>query len=116
MVGGWNLPSFEPNPSFNDPGWSAQMGGQFTSYISSIIPSSSIVIPKNYFIMVNVPLTSSDSSGGIQFYSMGNPQHRFPSSRGNIYNPHMNNPYHVTFSLQVASAGMVTLQPFMNLL
>jgi hypothetical protein len=32
-VGGWNPPSSGPNPSFNAPGWSAQMGGQFTSYI-----------------------------------------------------------------------------------
>jgi len=26
-VGGWNPPSFRPNPSFNALGWSAQMGG-----------------------------------------------------------------------------------------
>jgi hypothetical protein len=64
--------------------------------------------------MENLPLTSGVSSGGSQFYGMGNPQHEVPSSGGNIYNPHMNNPYHVTFSSQAASAGMVPLQPFMN--
>jgi hypothetical protein len=63
--------------------------------------------------MENLPLTSGVSSGGSQFYGMGNPQHGVPSSGGNIY-PHMNNPYHVTFSSQAASSGMVPLQPFMN--
>jgi hypothetical protein len=53
--------------------------------------------------MENPPLSSGVSSGGSQFYGMGNPQHRVPSSGGNIYNP-----YHVT------SMGMVPLQPFMN--
>jgi hypothetical protein len=27
IVGGWNPPSFGPNPSFSSLGWSAQMGG-----------------------------------------------------------------------------------------
>jgi hypothetical protein len=40
-VGGWNPPSSGPTPSFIVPGWSDQMGGQFTSYIMSIIPSFS---------------------------------------------------------------------------
>jgi hypothetical protein len=114
MVGRWNPPSYGTNPSFNILGWSAQMGSQFNSYIPSIIPSSSTSIPIKYFIMVNLPLTSSVSLGGSQFYSVGNPQHGFPSSRGNTYNHHMNNPYHVSFSSQVASKGMVLLQNFMN--
>jgi len=109
MVRGWNIPSSKPNPSFNAPGWSAQMGGQFTSYIPFVIPSSSTSIPTNNFIMANITLTSSVSSGGAQFYSMGNPQHKVPSSGGNIYNS-----YHVAFSSKAASIGMVPLQPFMN--
>jgi hypothetical protein len=64
IVGGWNPPSSEPSPSFNAPGWSAQMGGQFTSYISSFIPSSSTSILMNAFIMVNPPLSSGVPSRG----------------------------------------------------
>jgi hypothetical protein len=63
--------------------------------------------------MGNLPLTSSVSLGGIQFYGMGNPQHKVPSFGGNIH-PHMSNPYHVAFSSQATSSGMVPLQPFMN--
>jgi hypothetical protein len=79
------------------------MGGQFTSYIPFIIPSSSALIPTNNFIMKNPPLSFGVPSGGIQFHSMGNPQHEVPSSGGNVYNP-----YHATY------VGMVPLQPFMN--
>jgi hypothetical protein len=85
MVGGWNPPSSGPNLSYNFPGSSAQMGGPSTYYISSIHPSSSMPIPTNDFIMENLPLTFGVSSGGSQFYSMGNPPHRVPSSGGNIY-------------------------------
>jgi len=102
-IGGWNPPSSRPNPSFSAPGWSAQTGGQFNSNIPSSIPSSSTLIPMKSFITVNPPLSSSVSSGRCHFYSMGNPQHKVPSSRGNVYNP-----YHVTYM------GMVSLQPFMN--
>jgi hypothetical protein len=109
MVGGWNPTSSGPNPSFNALGWNAQMGGQFTSYIPFVIPSSSTPIPKNDFIMVNLPFTFVVSSGGILFYSMGNPQYEVCSSGGNIYNS-----YYVTFSSQATSPGMVPLQPFMN--
>jgi hypothetical protein len=58
-VGGWNPLSFGPNPRFNALGWSAQMCGQFTSYIPSTIPSSSTSILTNDFVMVNplCPLT-----------------------------------------------------------
>jgi hypothetical protein len=82
-----------------------------TFYILSIIPSSTMSIPTNYFIMVNPPLSYGVLSGGSQFYSMGNPQHGVPSSRGNIYT-HMSNPYDVAFSSQVTS--MMPLQHFMN--
>jgi hypothetical protein len=69
-VGG--LPPFSsgPNPSLNAPRWSAQPGGLVTSYIMSFIPSSSMLIMKNTFIMVNPPLCSGVPSGGIQFYTM----------------------------------------------
>jgi hypothetical protein len=103
MVEGWNPPSSGPDPSFSALGWSAKMGSQITSHISSIIPSSSMSIPTNAFIMENPPLSSSVSSRGSHFYSMGNPQHRFNSSGGNVYNP-----YHVS------STSMVPLQPIMN--
>jgi hypothetical protein len=75
MVGGWNPPSSGPNHSFNAPRWSAQMGGQFISYISSVIPSSSMSIPTNTFIMENPPLSYGVPFGGSHFYGMGNPQH-----------------------------------------
>jgi hypothetical protein len=113
MVGSWNPPSSGPNPSFTFPGLSSQMDGQFTSYILSFIPSSSMSILTNTFIMVNPCFSFSVPSRGSQFYSMGNPLHRVPSSWGNIY-PHLSNPCHVTFSLQVASSVMMPLQPFMN--
>jgi hypothetical protein len=53
IVGGWNLPSSRPNPRFNALEQSAQMGGQFTSYIPSFIPSSSMWILTNTFNMEN---------------------------------------------------------------
>jgi hypothetical protein len=112
-VGGWSPPSSIPNTSFTFSGSSAQMGGQFTSYIPSFNPSSSTSIPMNAFVMVNLTLASGVSSGGSEFYSMGNPLNGFPSSGGNIY-PHMGNPYHVAFSSQAASLVMMPLQPFMN--
>jgi hypothetical protein len=88
------------------------MGSPFTSYILSVTPST-IPIPTNDFIMEKIPLTSGVSSGGSQYYSMGNPPHEVPFFWGNIY-PHMSNPYYVAFSLQVASSTMIPLQPFMN--
>jgi len=72
-VGGWNTPSSGPNPNFNAPGWSAQMGSQFTSYIPSFIPSSSTSVLMNTFIMEKPPLSSGVLSRGNQFHSMGNP-------------------------------------------
>jgi hypothetical protein len=48
-------PPFPPrsNPSLNAPGWSAQPGGQATSYIPSFPPSSSMSILTNTFFMTN---------------------------------------------------------------
>jgi hypothetical protein len=112
-IGGWNPPSSGPNHSFTFPGASAQMGGPSTYYISSIHPCSSMPIPTNDFIMENLPLTSSVSFGGSQFYSMGNHPHRYPSFGGNIC-PNMSNPYHVTFSSQEDSSIMIPLQNFTN--
>jgi hypothetical protein len=79
------------------------MGGQFTSYIPSINPSSSMMIPMNYFMMLNPPLSSGVLSRGSHLYGMGNPQHGVPLSRVNLYNN-----YHVS------SMGMVPLKLFMN--
>jgi hypothetical protein len=76
-VGGWNPPSSGPNPSFTFPGSSAQMGGPSTSYISSIIPSSTMSIPMNNFIMVNLPLSSGVSSGGSHFIVWETPYMEF---------------------------------------
>jgi hypothetical protein len=89
------------------------MGGPSTFYISSIYPSSTMLVPMNAFLMENLPLISGVSFGGSHFYSMGNPLHEFPSSGGNIY-PHMTNPYHVAFSSQAASSVVMPLQTFMN--
>jgi hypothetical protein len=112
-VRGWNPPSSKPNPRYNSQGWSAQMGGPCTSYIPSIHPSSTMLVPMNTFLMENLPLTYGVPSGGSQFYSMGNPPHRFPSFGGNIY-PHMSNPYHAAFSSHAASSMMIPLQTFMS--
>jgi hypothetical protein len=112
-VGGWNLPSHRSNPSFTFPGESAQMGGHSTYYTPSIYPSSAMPVPTNAFPMEDLHLSSGVSSGGSQFYSMGNPLHEVPSSGGNIY-PHMSNPCHVAFSSQAASSVSMPLHPFMN--
>ena len=91
MVGGWNLPSYGSNPRFTFPGESAQMGSHSTYYIPFIYPYSTMSIRMNYFPMADLHLSYDFSSGGTQFYSMGNSLHEVPSSRGNIY-PHMSNP------------------------
>jgi hypothetical protein len=113
MVGGWNTPSYGPNPSFSFPGSSAQMGGPSTYYILSIYPSSAMAVPMNDFIMTELLLSSGVSSRGSQFYSMGNSLHGVSSSRGNIY-PHLSNPCHVSFSSPAVSLVMMPLQTFMN--
>jgi hypothetical protein len=89
------------------------MGGSSTYYISSIYPSSAMLVPTNTFLMEDLLLSSSVSSRGSQYYSMGNPLHGAPLSRGNIY-PHPSNPHHVAFSFQAASSVMMPLKPFMN--
>jgi hypothetical protein len=88
------------------------MRGHSTYYISSIYPSSVKSVPTNAFPMADLHMSSGVSSGGSQFYSMGNPIHEVPSSGGNIY-PHPSNPCHVTFSSQAASSVMIPLQPLM---
>jgi hypothetical protein len=80
MVGGWNHPSSRLNLSFTFIGESVEMGGPSTSHISSDIPSSTLSIPMNDFIMANPHLSSSVLYGGGHFYSMGNPLHEVPSS------------------------------------
>jgi hypothetical protein len=99
MIGGQPPFSSGSNPSLNAPRWSAQPGGQVTSYISSFTPYSFMTIMTNTFIKANPPL----SSGGSQFHAMGNPQPEAPLVEGSVYNPH-----YVTF------AGMMPIQPFMN--
>jgi hypothetical protein len=111
MVGGWNPPSYGPNPSYTFLGSSAQMGGPSTSYIPSIHPSSSMLVPTNYFLMENLPLTSGVSSRGVIFIVWETPYMEVPSSGGNIY-PHMSNPYHVTFSSQAGFLGNDSLTTF----
>jgi hypothetical protein len=59
MVGGWNPLSFKPNPRVSVPGWSAQMSGQFASYILFVSLSSSTLILTNDFIMAHPPLSFS---------------------------------------------------------
>jgi hypothetical protein len=113
MVGGWNPPSSRPNPSFTFPGESSQMGGIYSYYIPYICPSSDMLVHINSFLMVDLLLSSSVSSGGSRFYIMGNPLHGVPSFGGNIY-PHLSNPCHVAFSSQASSSVMIPLQPFMN--
>jgi hypothetical protein len=89
------------------------MGGHSTYYISSIYPSFTMPVPTNVFPMVDLHLSSGVLSEGSQFYSMGNPLHKIPSSGGNIY-PHLSNPCHVILSLQAYSSMAMPLQPFMN--
>jgi hypothetical protein len=112
-IGGWNLPSYGSNPSFTFLGSSDQMGSHSTYYILSIYPSSDMLFPTNAFPMADLCLSSSVSSRGSHFYSMGNPLHEVPSFGGNIY-PHLSNPCHVAFSLQAASLVTMPLQPFTN--
>jgi hypothetical protein len=97
-IGGWNITSYKSNPSFTFPGSSAQMGDHSTYYISSIHPSLAMPVPRKAFPMEDLHIFYGVSSGGSKFYSMGDPLHKFPSSRGNIY-PHLSNPYHVSLSL-----------------
>jgi hypothetical protein len=86
-VGGWNLPSYESTMREV----SAQLSNPSTCYTPSTYPSSTMSVPTNTFPMVDLHLPSGVSSGGSYFYSMGNPLHKVPLSRGNIY-PHMSNP------------------------
>jgi hypothetical protein len=113
MVGGWNHPSSRPNLSYTFPGSIAQIGRLSTSYISFVYPYSTMHVPKNAFLMENLPLTFGVSSRGSHFYSMRNPFHGVPSSTRNIY-PHTSNPYHDSFSSQESSSVMIPLQPFMK--
>jgi hypothetical protein len=113
IVGGWNIPSYRSSPSHVSPGSSAQMGGHSTYYTSSTYPSSVMSVPTNAFPMADLHLSSGISSGGSQFYSMGNPLYKVPSFGGNTYS-HMSNPCHVAFSSQVDSSVSMPLQPFMN--
>jgi hypothetical protein len=108
-VGGWNLPSYESTMKEV----SAQLCNHYTYYTLSTYPSFAMSVPKNTFPMDDPYLSSGASSEGSYFCSMGNPLHKVPSSGGNIY-PHMSNPCHDAFSLQVNSSVSMPLQPFMN--
>jgi hypothetical protein len=81
-VRGWNIPSYRSNPRFTFLGESSQMGGHSTYYILSIYPSSSMSFPTNSFPIENLNLSSGVLSGGSHFYSIVNPLHEVPSSRG----------------------------------
>jgi len=78
-----------------------------------VYPLSIMLVPTNYFLMENPPLTSSITSGGNKFSNMGNPPYRVPSLGGNVY-PHMGNLYHIIFSSQLVPSVMMPLHPFMN--
>ena len=108
IVGGWNLPSYGSNPSFTFPRASAQMGSDSTYHTPSIYPSFAMLVPMNAFSMEDLYLSFGVSSGGSQFYSMGNPLHEFPLFRGDIY-PHMSNPCHVSFLSQETSLVFIPL-------
>jgi hypothetical protein len=79
LVGGWNTPSSEPNPSYGFQGWNGKMGGGSTLYILSVYPSSTMPMTMNTFIMENPPQTSGVALGGNQFYNIGNPPDIVPS-------------------------------------
>jgi hypothetical protein len=70
MVGGWNHRFYESNPSFTFLGESSQMGGHSTYCITSTHPSSTMLVPTNYFPMEDLHISSGVSSKGSQFYSM----------------------------------------------
>jgi hypothetical protein len=112
-IGIWNIPSYGSNPSFTFPGGSSQMGGHSNYYIPSIYPSLAMSIPMNDFPMVDLHISFGIPSKGSQLYSMENPLHEVPSSRGNIY-PHMSNPCHVAFSLQMACLVTIPFILFMK--
>ena len=92
IVGG--LPPFHPesNPSYNGPRWSNQPGGQATTYDTSFIPTSSILIFTNTFGMTNPHLSSRFTPGGGHFHILGNPQPGATPARGIFYKLHRNIP------------------------
>jgi hypothetical protein len=108
-VGGWNLPSYESNPSLSFSGVSAPMGGYSSYYAPSIYPSSIMSVPMNTFPMKDLNTSSSISYGGIQFYGTGYTLHGITSSGGNVY-PQANNPCHAFLSLQKYAMVMMPLQ------
>jgi hypothetical protein len=108
-IGGWNLLSYKSTLREAN----AQIGNNSTYYIPSTYPSSAMSVPTNTFPMDDLHLSYGVSSGGIYFYSMGNPLHKVPSSRGNMY-PYLNNTYHAFVSSQKYTSVSMPLQPFMN--
>jgi hypothetical protein len=70
-----NQPPFHPqyNPSLNSPGWINQLGGQVSTYVPSLTPSSSTLILTIMFGMTNPPLSSRFPPRVGQFHTMGNP-------------------------------------------
>jgi hypothetical protein len=65
-VGGWNLPSYESNPSFTLLGENSQMGGYSTYYTPSIYPSFTMPVSMNTLPMESLHLSSCISYRGSQ--------------------------------------------------
>jgi hypothetical protein len=112
-MGGWNPPSFGPNPNSNFQGWTGHMGSVSTPYISSVYPSSTITFLVNSYFMENPPPTYYITLRWDQFSNIRNPLHKVNSLGGSGY-PHMDNPYHITFSSQAFPYGMKPSQPFIS--
>jgi hypothetical protein len=82
--GGTHVPQTNPTvggiPPFNTgsnpvaSGWSNQPSRQAIAHVSSLTPTSSVLISTNTFGMANPPLSSIFTHGGGQFHTLGNPQ------------------------------------------
>jgi hypothetical protein len=75
-IGGWNLPSYESTMREVN----SQLRNHFTYDTSSTYPYSAMSVPTNTFTIEELHLSSSVSSWGSYFYSMGNPPNEVPSS------------------------------------
>jgi hypothetical protein len=112
MMGGWNPPSSDPILViiFKD---GMDIWVVFLLHISHRLSIVHNAFSHECFFMENPPPTYDITSGWNQFSNMRNPPHGVPSSGGNGY-PHMDNPYHITFSLQAFPSGMIPSQPFIS--
>jgi hypothetical protein len=96
-MGGWNLPPYGSNTSYDLSGASTQMGVYPTYYTSPMYLSSSMSVPSNTFSMIGPQVPRGLSYGENQFYGSGYPLYGTHSQGGNIYY-HSNNPYPTSVS------------------